>query len=131
VGGWATTSFTEIATFPIYQGKGTELFTGCVDRGRDGSCAHDPSGTLDFSFTYSAQFAADGALVWGTCSHPITGGTGAFAGATGVLAMVDTPTPNGVVTRYLGHVTLNAARPARARPRARAASVSRGHGCGA
>ena len=74
-----------------------------------------------FSFKYWAQFDEQGALVWGTCTHPITGGTGAFAGATGVLAMVDTPTPAGrvdVVHRER-HAPRIARQPARTRARAR------------
>jgi hypothetical protein len=114
IGDWQTTSFTEIATSPIYRAKGTELFSGCLDLRRDGSCHGDPSGTLAFKFKYWAQFDDQGNLVWGSCVHPITGGTGAFAGATGVLAMVDTPTPQGVTTAYIGHVTLRGS--AKARP---------------
>jgi hypothetical protein len=122
-GDWTTTSFTEIAKTPIYRAKGTELFSGCLDVGRDGSCKGDPSGKLRFSFRYWAQYDDQGALVWGACMHPITGGTGAFAGATGVLAMVDTPLPAGVTTSYIGHVTLKGSRGARSHGRARAASA--------
>jgi hypothetical protein len=114
IGDWQFTSFTEIATPPIYRAKGTELFSGCLDVRRDGSCHGDPSGTLRFKFKYWAQFDEHDALVWGSCLHPITGGTGAFAGATGVLSMVDTPTPQGVTTAYIGHVTLRGAEKSRA-----------------
>jgi len=114
IGDWQFTSFTEIATSPIYRAKGTELFSGCLDVRRDGTCTGDPSGTLRFRFKYWAQFDDEGALVWGSCLHPITGGTGAFAGATGVLSMVDTPTPQGVSTAYIGHVTLRGSAKARA-----------------
>ena len=126
VGDWRFTAYTEIATSPIYRAKGTELFSGCLDVRRDGSCKGDPSGTLQFRFKYWAQFDAQGALVWGTCTHPITGGTGAFAGATGVLAMVDTPTPEGVSTSYIGNVTLRGAAKSRAHARvsSRDAAVS-------
>jgi hypothetical protein len=130
LGDWQFTSFTEIATSPLYRAKGTELFTGCLDRARDGSCgAHDPSGTLSFSFRYWAQFTSGGQLVWGACTHPITGGTEAFAGAAGDLLMVDTPTPEGTKTRYVGRVTLGDPRAARAHTRLRAASAT-AHGCG-
>lgn len=106
VGDWAITSFTEIAKTPLYKAKGTEHFSGCLDRGRDGSCANDPSGTLDFAFRYWAQFNGD-ALVWGACWHPVTGGTGAFKGAQGVLTMTDTPVGGGNVrTDYIGSITL-------------------------
>lgn len=122
VGDWAITSFTEIAKAPIYRAKGTELFTGCLDVGRDGSCKGDPTGKLRFTIRYWAQFDAQGGLVWGSCYHPITGGTGAFAGATGVLMMVDTPTAQGVSTSYIGNVTLNGSK-GRTHARARAASA--------
>jgi hypothetical protein len=55
IGDWTVTSFTELAATPLYKGKGTEHFKGCLDRGRDGSCANDPSGTLDFSFRLSGR----------------------------------------------------------------------------
>ncbi len=121
VGDWTITSFTEIAKAPVYQAKGTELFAGCLDAGRDGSCKGDPAGKLRFDFKYWAQFDAQGGLIWGSCYHPITGGTGAFAGATGVIAMVDTPTAQGVSTSYIGNVTLKGSK-GRTHARARAAS---------
>jgi hypothetical protein len=121
VGDWAITSFTELAKTPLYKAKGTEHFSGCLDRGRDGSCANDPSGTLDFTFRYWAQFNGD-ALVWGACWHPVTGGTGAFKGAQGVLTMTDTPGGGGaIVTDYIGSITL---KKGAARTHARAAALS-------
>jgi hypothetical protein len=123
IGDWTITSFTEIAKSPIFKAKGTELFAGCLDVKRDGSCKGDPAGRLRFSFRYFAQFDAQGGLVWGSCVHPITGGTGAFAGATGVLAMVDSPTAQGVSTSYIGHVTLDGSK-GRAHRRAMAAGAS-------
>jgi hypothetical protein len=122
IGDWATTSFTEIAKAPIYKAKGTELFVGCLDVRHDGSCKGDPAGKLRFSFRFWAQFDAQGGLVWGSCWHPITGGTGAFAGATGVLTMVDTPTAQGVSTSYIGNVTLNGST-GRTHSRARSAAA--------
>jgi hypothetical protein len=122
VGDWAITSYSELAQAPIYRAKGTELFSGCIDVRRDGSCKGDPSGKLRFSFKYWAQFDTTGALVWGSCVHPITGGTGAFANARGVLAMVDTPTAQGVSTSYIGHVTLGGG--SRGHARARVASAA-------
>jgi len=106
VGPWRITSFTELATDPIYRAKGTERFNGCLDVGRDRSCAGDPSGTLLFKFRYWAKFASDGSLIWGSCWHPVSGGSGDFAGADGVLTMVDTPTDQAVATRYTGNITL-------------------------
>ena len=130
LGDFANTSFKEIAKAPIYRAKGTESFSGCLDRGRDGSCAGDPSGTLRFSFLYWGQFGAGDppALIWGSCWHPIVGGTGSFKGAKGVLVMADTPTRSGVKTAYIGNVTLKGSSAARAGASARAAAT---RGCGA
>ena len=82
VGDWAITTFNVLDTAPLLHAKGTERFSGCLDRGRDGSCKGDPSGTLRFTIDYSALFDPRGSqnLVWGACLHPVTGGTGAFAG---------------------------------------------------
>ena len=124
VGDWAITSFNQLATTPLYRAKGTEHFSGCLDRNRDGSCANDPTGTLDFTFRYWAQFGPGDALVWGACWHPVTGGTGAFKGASGVLTMADTPTGGGsVTTAYIGSITLKKGSSRTSRSRARAAAV--------
>jgi hypothetical protein len=122
IGDWAITSFTELAKTPLYRAKGTEHFSGCLDRGRDGSCAGDPSGTLDFTFRYWARFDGD-ALVWGACWHPITGGTGAFKGAQGVLTMTDTPVDSEVRTDYIGSITLRKGSSRTSRSHARAAAL--------
>jgi hypothetical protein len=108
LGDWTITSFEEIATSPYYHAKGTELFKGCIDRRRDRSCKGDPSGTLSFTLEYWALYGSGdpASLVWGACFHPIVSGTGAFAGAQGVVQMVDTPTKEGVKTNYIGNVTL-------------------------
>jgi hypothetical protein len=110
VGKWNITSFEEapIADSPYFHATGTELFKGCLNRGRGRSCKGDPSGTLSFTFEYWALFASPDpeSLVWGSCWHPIVKGTGDFTGAQGVLTMVDTPTRNGVKTKYIGNVTL-------------------------
>ena len=43
------------------------------------------------------------AFVTGACIHPVTGGTGGFKGARGVIAMKDTPQSDGTVTTsYVG-----------------------------
>jgi hypothetical protein len=62
--------------------------------------------------------------------HPVTGGTGAFAGARGVIVMADTPTANGVSTSYIGNLTLagGGARSRGGRAHAAAASVRRSCG---
>jgi hypothetical protein len=107
IGDWTYTSFAPIATNPIYQATGTEVFSGCLDVELDGRCEGDPSGTLSFRFGYLALFNG---LVWGTCRHPVTGATGAFTGAAGALAMVDRPTPRGARTAYAGTLTLRPTR---------------------
>jgi hypothetical protein len=114
-GTWATTSFEEVATEPYYEGTGTELFKGCLDRRRDRSCAGDPSGSLTFSFHYWGLYGSDDpeSLVWGACWHPVIEGSGAFADARGVLTFVDSPTPNGVRTAYIGSLTLPRGKAAR------------------
>jgi len=60
VGDWAVTSFHVLDTSPVMHAKGTERFAGCLDRGRDGSCKGDPSGTLRFTIDYSALFDPPG-----------------------------------------------------------------------
>ena len=96
IGNWKITSFKELAKSPDLQGQGDREFNGCLDLGHDGSCAGDPTGTLSFRFLYWGKFGAGDSLVWGSCWHPVTGGSGDFAGAEGVLTMVDTPTAKGV-----------------------------------
>ena len=130
VGDWTITRFDTLATSPLLRAKGTERFKGCLDIRGDGCGASDPTGTLSFTFTYEALFAsADPAsLVWGSCRHPIVSGTGGFAGAKGVIAMVDTPASGAVTTRYIGNVTLGSSAGSPRHARARVAAVA-GH-CG-
>jgi len=90
VGSWAITSFKVLKKKPVFKAKGTESFNGCMDLGHDGSCTGDPSGTMDFTFTYWAKIGGE-KLQLGTCAHPVAGGTGAFAAATGFLMIVDEP----------------------------------------
>ena len=127
IGVWQATGFKELETSPWYHAEGTETFKGCLDRRRDRSCKGDPSGTLSFTFEYWALFASEdpASLVWGACWHPVVSGTRDFAGAQGVVVFADTPTHDGVKTRYIGNVTLKG-HAARA---GRAAAVG-GSGCG-
>lgn len=106
VGNWTFISFKEIATTPLYRAKGAEKFRGCLDRGHDGGCSGDPSGTLRFKFRYWALFGPGDALVGGACYHPIVSGTGAFKHARGALEMLDVPTASGVVTHYVGDIRM-------------------------
>jgi hypothetical protein len=105
VGAWKITAIKELATEPLLNATGRELFSGCIDRGHDGRCAGDPSGKLRFRFRYWALFAPDGSLRAGACWHPIVSGTGAFRNARGVLQMLDAPTDDGgVETTYVGRI---------------------------
>ena len=106
VGVWTFTSFKELATTPVYRAKGAEKFRGCLDRGHDGGCAGDPTGTLRMKFRYWAMFGPGDALLAGACWHPIVGGTGAFRRARGAFEMIDVPTANGVETHYVGDIRM-------------------------
>lgn len=117
-------------------GWGTERFDGCFDKRRDGRCGNsDPAGALSFRFVYWAQLdPATGALIEGRCTHPVTGGEGAFAHASGVLHMRDTPQADGSVrTTYRGRLVLREAaaqRTARASARSTAGRAQAGASCG-
>jgi hypothetical protein len=131
VGDWNVTKFDTLATSPLLRGKGAEVFNGCLDVRRNGCDRRDPKGTLTFGFTYEALFASPdpSSLVWGSCRHPIVSGTGGFARAKGVIAMVDTPTRSGVRTDYIGNITLPGNARTKRGARARAATATTG-GCG-
>jgi len=94
-GGWVQTSFVLLGLTPSggVRGSGTEVFTGCYDADGNGACgAGDPTGTINFSFTYTGRFdMSTGALLHGRCHHPVTGGTGDFAHVSGVLSFHDDP----------------------------------------
>lgn len=110
IGNWKITSFKELPSAGgVLMAKGTESFKGCVDRKLDGSCTGDPSGTMKFSFRYWGRFGKEDKLELGTCAHPVTGGSGSFAGATGFLMMVDVPTKKAPyqLTEYEGVITLS------------------------
>lgn len=155
LGTWTVTDFTPIeqpiSAIPLLgRVTGTERFVGCLNRHRDWSCRHDPKGTLTFYMDTwglaTPQYTSEKPLlVWGACVHPVIAGTDDFAGAQGVITMIDTYTPDGVYidTRYDGNIILpdkgGAAAPPQAIsgssaqtsavPLARAARASH-HGCG-
>ncbi len=85
---------------------------------------------------YWASFdPATGALLHGNCVHPITGGSGSFRKAAGVLFMEDTPTGDSVVTTYKGTIEYKAptsGQTAKHRTLASAGARAAGHGgvCG-
>src|SRR6476619_5113125 len=102
----ASLAATGAAPAGVVTGTGTEAFEGCLDANGDASCGgSEPTGTLEFSFELSAKYdPITFAQQHGRCHHPITGGTGDFAGATGGLHFKDDPV-NGC-SYYSGHLTL-------------------------
>jgi len=99
-GCWYTDRFDPLAGSPngLFVGRGLEHFVGCIGT----KC-----GTLSFKFVFIGKFDAGGAELWGACHHPILGGTGDFAGATGELNFTDVPDGTPVPPAdYTGRVTL-------------------------
>ena len=91
----------------VVTGTGTEEFEGCLDANGDAKLRRRRSrrARLWFSFESSAKYdLATFAEQHGRCHHPITGGTGDFAGATGVFRFKDDPVAG--CAYYSGHVTL-------------------------
>ena len=72
--------------------SGAELFIGWLG---------DRQGEFTTEYTYTYKIV-NGALVHGRCHHPITGDSGGFATASGVLQMHDLP--NGTST-YTGQLS--------------------------
>ena len=96
VGCWYTVSFDVIQANDNPGGKfkasGTEHFVGCLNTNGNGTCdPGEPSGTFDTTFVFTAKFAPTGDEIHGRCHHPIVGGTGVFAGASGGLSFKDIP----------------------------------------
>jgi len=119
LGTWTVTDITlpveqPISAIPLLgRVTGTESFVGCLNRHRDWSCRHDPKGTLTFYMDTwglaTPQYTPENPLsFWGACVHPVISGTEDFAGAQGVITMIDTYTPDGVYidTRYDGNIIL-------------------------
>ncbi len=108
VGCWYTVTFELGVVTPsgVVTGTGTEAFSGCLDRAGDGTCVGDPGGSLTFSFRATAKYDPETftILQHGRCHHPITGGSGAFAGASGELRFKDDPATG--CSYYSGHVAL-------------------------
>ena len=129
-GKFTINELTEVSTSPYYEAEGSDLFKGCIDRRRDGSCKGDPSGTLSFNARYWTLFdpADPSSLIWGACCHPVVQGTGDFTGAQGVVMFVDSPTERGVKTDYIGTLTL-AGHGRRPRAPSRRAPPTRRPGC--
>jgi hypothetical protein len=108
IGTWWTTSFFLQGFEPSggIQGSGTETFVGCMDTNANGVCdVVDPTGTIDFSFTFTAKYDPSFTTeLHGRCHHPVIGGTGGFAGVTGVLDYKDDPVTG--CAYYRGHLDL-------------------------
>jgi hypothetical protein len=106
VGLWYTTSFILDGFQPsgTLQGHGTELYVGCIDSDHDGFCEPgEPDGTLDFAFNFSGKYdTVTFAEIHGRCHHEITGGTGDFEHASGVLEFKDDPVTG--CADYKGHI---------------------------
>jgi hypothetical protein len=66
-----------------YLETGEEVFVGSLNGG--------PKGTLATTYKFEAKLAPDGSEIRGRCQHPIIGGTGGFASATGVILFKDAP----------------------------------------
>jgi len=109
-GAWTTTSVThEKIVPPYYFSTGTEQFDGCIDTNGSDSCSQgEPTGQLFFDFVFWARFDQNGAEIEGGCVHPITGGTGDFTRATGVLTMRDFLVGSELRTTYHGTVAVRA-----------------------
>ncbi len=134
VGAWATTAFTPtFESDTLFVGKGTERFNGCVDANRNGACgAAERHGVLRFSFVYWANYdAKTGAFLHGQCVHPVTGSSGGFAGASGLLLFDDTVHGDKVITTYKGQLQFGATAAAKAKAATRmtAAAASRKPTC--
>jgi hypothetical protein len=133
VGRWTITVFT-----PRYEGSsefaatGTERFDGCHDTDASGICdPGEPSGTMRFTFVYWASFGPNGKLVKGQCVHPVTGGTGDFAKAKGLVVMHDRPTATGVRTTYAGTLEYGTAKSSLVAPARSLAGAGAPRSCGA
>ena len=108
LGKWKITKFKQTHNAPVFKGKGTEKFNGCIDLNGDRACDGDPSGVMKFRFRYWGSFNDDGSINLGACAHPVVGGKGSFAGASGFLMMVDRPKKGKpfVKTHYEGEIDL-------------------------
>ncbi len=126
VGDWSITSFVpEVKSPTELVASGKERFVGCIDSNRNTACdPSEPAGSVNFKYLYWAAFNPTAkALVSGQCLHPVLGGTGSFAKATGVIHMKDTPVGKTIRTTYSGMLTYG---PTVADRMPTSASVSRG-----
>jgi len=86
--------------------EGTEHFVGCIDTSGDGTCGTgEPTGSFHTTFKFTAKFS-DVGEVHGRCHHPILGGTGDFANASGVISFHDVINGTVVTATYSGPISL-------------------------
>ena len=107
VGDWYGLSLKQQSATPTqFVASGRERFVGCIDSNRNTACdAGEASGSINFTYLlWVALNPTTKALLHGECLHPVSGGTGDFAHAMGVLHMTDTPTR----TSYEGRLTYGA-----------------------
>ena len=107
VGCWQTDTFEvrgDGQPSGTLQATGREHFVGCVDLNGDHVCGGgDPRGMLTFTYTFTGKFDTL-AEIHGRCHHVVVAGTGAFAGASGVISFHDDVATG--TAPYRGHVTL-------------------------
>lgn len=106
VGAWQVTGGSAPYASPSAQRvEGTVLFTGCLDSNRNRACDEgEPTGTMKVRYIgWFETNAATKAFVRGNSLEAITGGTGGFAGARGVMAFDHRATG---VSSYRGELQL-------------------------
>jgi hypothetical protein len=106
IGFWYSRSFVLGVLTPsgVLTSTGTEEFVGCLDANGNRACdSSEPDGTLSLTFEFSGKFdLATFSQLHGRCHHPVVGGTGDFAGATGVFRFKDDPAAG--CAFYSGHL---------------------------
>ena len=104
VGCWYTDEFNITHENPGggFKASGTEHFDGCLDANHNGTCADDQT-VCSRMFTFTAKYATASEEIHGRCHHPIVGGSGAFAGASGEISFKDIPSEG----RFPYHGPLN------------------------
>ena len=118
IGRWTVRGAPGFAGYSIPEAPWTlvqtaqERFVGCLDQNYSRRCdTGEPSGALAFDYALWMQYDPDfGWLVKGKCLHSITGGSGDFTGARGVLLMYRGPAGRGeeVNSIYKGEIVLDA-----------------------
>jgi hypothetical protein len=91
-----------ISTAGVLTASGTERFIGCLDLDGSATCEPgEPTGSIDFTFSYSGKFMPDFSLIRSRCHHPMVSGTGDFADVEGVLTFAEV---GGAPATYRGHL---------------------------